>query len=116
MHRHHDDLGCGHLLGNGFTGGDAVNAGHVDVHQDDVGLKLLGHLDALFAADGRPDDLDVVFEVEKLAQIFPRLRYVIHDQDPDFFFSVLGHLLWFPQLSERAVCLSFKCKSRTSHS
>ncbi len=79
-------------------------------------LKLLGHLNALFAADGRPDDLDVVFEVEKLAQIFPRLRYVIYDQDPDFFFSILSHLLWFPQLSERAGYLSFKCKSLTSPS
>ena len=47
---------------------DAVHAGHLDVHQDDVGPQFLGAGDSLGAVGRLADDLDVVLDLQEGAQ------------------------------------------------
>ena len=54
--REHDDR-ADPLLADLLGGGDAVHDRHLDVHDDDVGLELDGHLDGLLAVAGLADDL-----------------------------------------------------------
>src|SRR5262249_52972542 len=49
-------------------GGDAVEAGHSDVHEYDVGEVLLGEADGVVAVGGLADDVDVVLGVEDHAE------------------------------------------------
>ena len=62
---------------------DAVELGHADVHQHDVGLQPPRHLDRLQAVDGLADDLEVVLGVEDHLEPRAHERLVVGDQDAD---------------------------------
>ncbi len=62
---------------------DAVHAGHLDVHQDDVGLELLGAGHALGAVAGLADHLDVVLDLQEGAQAAADHLVVVDEEDPD---------------------------------
>ena len=61
---------------------DAVHAGHLDVHQDDVGPQLLGAGDALGAVRRLADDLDVVLDLQEGAQSAADHLVVVDEQHP----------------------------------
>ena len=68
---------CGEQAPRGL---DAVELGHADVHQDDVGLQPLGLLDGVEAVGGLADDLEVVLGVEDHAEPGAHERLVVGDQ------------------------------------
>ena len=55
-----DDLGAGRLLDDLLGRSDAVDRGHFDVHDHDLGLLGLGQVDRFKAVGGLTDDFDVV--------------------------------------------------------
>ena len=83
LHGHHHDRRRRHPAGHQLGGGDPVHLGHVDVHQDDVRQEARGDLQCLGAGCRGPDDRDVAFEAEQLAEVIPGLRDVIDDQNAD---------------------------------
>src|SRR3954462_6974060 len=56
---------------------------HLDVHDDEVGLHLAGHLDGAPSVAGLPDDV-VPQILEHLTQVKSRQRLVFSDHDPSF--------------------------------
>ena len=60
---------------------DAVELGHADVHQHDVGLQPARHVDRLHAVDGLADHLDVVLGVEDHLEAGADERLVVGDHD-----------------------------------
>ena len=68
----------------GSTHPEAVEAGHLDVEQDQIRLLLGDGLDGLEAVAALADDLDVGLVLESVAHPLARERLVVHDQGPDF--------------------------------
>ena len=64
-------------------GGDAVQAGHADVHQDDVGPQGGQPLDGFEATDALGHDLEPVGGGEDPGQAGPDDRLVVHERHPD---------------------------------
>ena len=62
---------------------DAARAGHLQVHQDDVGLELERERHGLVARRGLPDEVDVGDGAEQRAQAVPEERVVVRDQDAE---------------------------------
>ena len=56
VHREHDNLRVGHLLGDPLGCTDAVEYGHREIHQDHVGLLCDGDLDGLLSVAGFAHD------------------------------------------------------------
>ena len=61
----------------------AVEAGHLDVEEDEVGLVGLDLADRLAAIGGGGDDLDVVMRLEPQLQALGRQRLVVDQDGPD---------------------------------
>ncbi len=61
---------------------DAVEAGHGDVEQQQVGRQGFGHADRAFAVARRSDQVDVGELREEQLQPFGRKRFVVGDQEP----------------------------------
>ena len=62
---------------------EAVELGHADVHQDDVGPQRAHLVDRLAAVRGLADDLDVGLGVEDHAEAGAHERLVVDEQDAD---------------------------------
>ena len=81
--REHEDLGGGHEVAD-LTGRlDAVDLGHADVHEHDVGGQLLGLGHGLLAVLGLGDDLDAVLGAEHDVEAAAEQRLVVGDEDAD---------------------------------
>ena len=83
LHREDQDLGLGGVLKNLWSRLDAALSRHDDVHQDHVGVlgPRLEH--GVLGIAGLPDDLDVGFGLEHLAQATPDDGMVVDDQNAD---------------------------------
>ena len=62
---------------------EAVEARHLHVEQDQVGLLLGDRLDRLEAVAALADDLDVRLVLQPVAHPLAGQRLVVHDQSPD---------------------------------
>jgi hypothetical protein len=62
---------------------DAVELGHADVHQHDVGRQATRLLDRRVAVGRLADDVDVLLGVEDHAEAGAHQRLVVGDQDAD---------------------------------
>ena len=62
---------------------DAVDPGHPDVHQDDVGAQPAAQLDRLAAVGRLADDRDVVLALRIMPEAGPDERLVVGEQDAD---------------------------------
>ena len=80
--REHQDLRA--VAGREHAAGrlDAVELGHADVHQHDVGGELARLLDRLQAVGGLADDVEVVLGVEDHPEARAHERLVVGDQHP----------------------------------
>src|SRR6266511_337920 len=78
---HHDDRRPRDGVRDDLGRGDAVHVGHVDVHEDRVGVPLLGHRDGLLARGRAADHLEVGFEPDELREVLARIRDVVDDED-----------------------------------
>ena len=95
LHRHNNYLAVGRIHRHFFGGRDAVHIGHVDVHQDDVGLKPLCLFDGLLAVFGRSHNHDVGLEVEKFTEILSSFRDIVNNQNVDLLCWLFCHRAWF---------------------
>ena len=62
---------------------DAVEPGHVDVHDDDVRHERQRDLDGLLAGRSLADDLGVGNRLEQGTEAGPEERVIVGDEDPD---------------------------------
>src|SRR5205823_10181364 len=60
VHGEDHHLGPRELVAHAAGGGHAVEHGHGDVHEHDVGTELLGQPDGLLAVGGLADDVEAV--------------------------------------------------------
>src|SRR5581483_1145184 len=81
MHQHFD---LGRLAMQQFGGFEAVHAGHVRIHEDDIGMKFLGFGHGFAAVGGLTDDFHVGIAGKKGAQPSPDYRMIISQQQSDF--------------------------------
>ena len=86
---------------------DAVELGHADVHEHDVGLEVVGHRHRLGAVGGLADDVEVVLGVEDHLEPGAHERLVVGDQDAN---GHLGGLLRHGREGSRA----HACSARPS--
>src|SRR3972149_7022904 len=77
----HEDFGLGQAAADLTRRLDAVEAGHDRVHEDDVGLDLLGDLDGLAAVGGLADDLEAGLGLEHGAQRLAGDGGVVGEED-----------------------------------
>ncbi len=63
--------------------GKAVEAGHLDVEEDEVGLVGLDRADRLAAVGGGGDDLDIVMRLQPQLQALGRQRLVVDEDGAD---------------------------------
>src|SRR5215217_3060536 len=76
------DLHLRQLRADGSDGLYAVHDGHEEVHQDDVGLELPGHLQRLLAVLRFADHLELRVEGEEHPQALAHHAVVVGYQDP----------------------------------
>ncbi len=62
---------------------DAVELRHLDVHHDDIRLRLPDHVQRLAAVGGRADDLDAVERAEQCGEAVADDLVVVDDDDTD---------------------------------
>src|SRR5581483_10035303 len=60
---------------------DAVELGHADVHDDDVGVELTGEAQRFASVGGFADDLDVALQFEDEPEALPYEGLVVGEQD-----------------------------------
>src|SRR5262249_19522075 len=72
------------------SGLDAVGAGHLDVHQDDVRPHLAGPLERRTAVAGLGHDLDVVLGIQESADAGSDQGLIVGEDDPDHAVAVRG--------------------------
>ena len=78
-----EDQHRGHPLAGHVTGGrEAVEPGHLDVEDHEVGLLLADELDRLVTAPGLAHDVVTLLD-EQLLEIEPDDRFVLRDDDAD---------------------------------
>ena len=82
VHREHDDADVGHVLFDLAGGLHAVHLGHGDVHQDDVGLEVLGQADGLLAVAGLADDVEALVG-HRTVKTFTQHPVVVRQHQPD---------------------------------
>ena len=80
---HDPDGGEAGVGGDLAGGGETVELGHADVHQDDVGLLLARERERLAAVARLADHPDVVLGVEEGAEAAADERLVVRKQDLD---------------------------------
>src|SRR5262249_36854091 len=86
---HNNDLD-GWILGQyRLSSRDAIHIGHINVHQDDIGLMLSSKRYSLTSATRLRHHLDIFFEKEQLLKLIPRVNDIIYDHDTDCI--TLGH-------------------------
>ena len=83
VHRHHEHVDVAAAVDDLAGRVDAVEAGHVDVHDDDVRLEGEGRVDSLIAGRCFPDDLGVGYGLQERAQAGPEEWMVVRDHDAD---------------------------------
>src|SRR5688572_23010780 len=88
--QHHDPR-CWLALADLARRLDAADAGHLQVHQDDVRSKALDALNGLFAVSGLADDLDARFALEEGAQPLPDDGVIVHEEDANRPVGIVGH-------------------------
>ena len=71
------------LLRDPACGLEAVDAGHLDVHQHDIGLQPLRDRDGLLPVACLADDLDVVLGLEDQPEAGAHQRLVVGEDDAD---------------------------------
>jgi hypothetical protein len=81
--REDDDARLGHLGGDPARRRDAVDAGHREVHEDDVGSQADRRLDALGAVRRARDDLDPVDAVDDALEALADHDMVVAEHDAD---------------------------------
>ena len=59
---------------------DAVEFGHADVHQDDIGMQAASLLDRLAAVCRLADDFDVLFRTQRHLEGSPHERLIVGDR------------------------------------
>src|SRR6201996_1716500 len=79
----HDDLNIGAAVAELTGGGGAVQMGHAQIHQDHVGLGLLGQPECFLAVGGGPHHLDIGQQAQEHGQAFAHHPLVIGGQHPD---------------------------------
>jgi hypothetical protein len=75
--------GPGPPVGEPPGGGEATDVRHRQVHDDDVGVELLGQPQGLRAGGRLADDDEIRLPAEDEAQALPEHRVVVGDQDPE---------------------------------
>ena len=81
--REDEDVGGALVVQEPARGLQAVELGHADVHEHDVGLVLADARERLSAVGGLGDDLDVLLGVEDHAEAAAHECLVVGDEDPD---------------------------------
>ena len=81
VHGEGDDADGGEEVVDASGGGDAVEFGHADVHDDDLGLEFFGEGDGFEAVFGFADDFEVGFGVEEEADAAADDGVVIGEED-----------------------------------
>jgi hypothetical protein len=82
-----EDLRAGGSPGEFTGGGDAVEVGHADVHQHDIGREPTRSFDGLASGRCLPDDLDGGVGGEEFDETGAHQVVVVGDQDA-------GHVCW----------------------
>ena len=80
VHREDEDFDAGKFTTQAFGDRQAVHEGHFDVHEDDVGQKLLGFAKGFEAIGGFADDGEAFLPGEAGADAAPDKRVVIDQQ------------------------------------
>ena len=78
VHREDEDFYVGKLTMQEFGDRQAVHEGHVDVHEDDVGQKILGFANGFKAIGRFADDGEAFLPGEAETDSAPDNRMVIH--------------------------------------
>ena len=66
---------------NRMGGGDAVQGGHPDVHEDDVGVSGLDHVQGADAVGGLTDHTHVLLGIQNHAEAGANQVLVVHQRD-----------------------------------
>ena len=82
VHRQHDDPYVGLRLVHPAGGLHAVHLRHRDVHQDHVGLELVGELDRFETVGRLADDVEALFG-HRSAQPFAQHSVIVGQQESD---------------------------------
>jgi hypothetical protein len=81
-------------------GGDSVHHGHPDVHQHDLGTRLLHHRDGLDPVAGLTDEDQVGLGLHEHPDAGTEQRLVVDEADPDHVGIPTGSTVptthWFP--------------------
>ena len=83
VHGEHDDLGLGPLLEDGLGGLHPVQARHLDVHEDHVGLGLQGVAHGLPSVLGLPHHPEVPLGLQEAFQPLAEKGVVVRQKNPD---------------------------------
>ena len=78
--REHEDLRARRHPADPPGGLDPIDVRHVEVHQDDVGLKRSGKRDRFSAARATTDDLDALVDRQGEHERLGEERVIIDDQ------------------------------------
>ena len=78
--RQHQHLDIRVFVGDPAGGLDAIQAGHLQVHQYDIGPDQGGLFDRIHAIDGLANDLDQEILCEESCQARPEERMIVGDQ------------------------------------
>ena len=79
----HRDAAVGHEAPDGARRLDAVEHGHVEVHQDHVGPERARLLDRALAVGGPADDLDAPVGGQRQLESFGEQQVIVSDEDSD---------------------------------
>ena len=79
----HQDLGVGKRPGDFAGGGDAALDGHVQIHQDDIGMKRFGELHGFHAVAGLAHHFHVRFHGQQQRGAAAHQRLIFRNDDPD---------------------------------
>lgn len=84
LDRHHNDAGLGCLKGDQFGSRNPIDFRHIDIHQDDIRLKVFDGYNRLSPVLRLPDDLNMVVKPAEFVHIFPRRRRIVDDEQSNF--------------------------------
>ena len=75
-----------------FQNSKTILIRHAQIQQQNVGLELGQHLDAIVAVGSFADDGDFVVAVEQFAQTFTEDGMIVSHQDTNLLFCSFGHI------------------------
>ena len=90
--KHHDAARQG-LFTQLVEGFQTVHAGHVEIKQDQIGIKRFSQLDTLFTIAGFTDNGDILRHADKLFYTGSQHRMIVDQQDGSRFQITHGYLL-----------------------